>query len=436
MFNLDTYYQQAWSGETVDNDEVLKFIKSFKSVILWGASYLGKAIGTKLLQEGIEIERYWDLRAEELKEVNGVKVTQPFSGKEEGTLVIFCIGNNVILKRLIVICEDKGYINIIRGDYLYMGLLCPFTNHTGINAKRCSTTMECRQVYCKRLANIIKTNVPEANPEEAIHLTSVTLVINQRCSLKCKYCTSYMNEYDVKERIDFPLSRICEDIDVFFNTVDTVGTITVMGGEPFMHPHIGKIIKHLCSKKNFGLISIATSGTYPITPEQLISLKDKRVNISFSNYTETIKEKQSEMYYNNIELVKNSGVCYTVGLFSPEWIVPSKLYKVNRTEEEMIAQRKKCIQWHQIKNGKIHPCDFATALYSLKIADYSTDYVDLTEDLPKDQMKKKIKEYIERPYYQSCGHHALNKKMTAKAAEQGYMDFKYPEIGDEEMAGE
>ena len=66
-----------------------------------------------------------------------------------------------------------------------------------------------------------------------------------------------------------------------------------------MHPDISQIISHLCTKKNFGLISIATSGTYPIKPEQLEGLHDKRVNVSFSNYTLSINEKQQEMFYKN-----------------------------------------------------------------------------------------------------------------------------------------
>lgn len=422
MFNLEEYYQKAFSGEKVDNTEFLEYIKSFKYVILWGASFQGQAIGKKLLQEGVNIECYWDIRHEEFKEnVNGLRVLPPETSEDpENTLVITCIGNRVIVNRLMNLLKSKGFPNIIPGDYLYMGMLCPFTKETGINAKRCSATMECRQVYCHRLGNIIKS---ECKCDDPIHLTSITLVINQMCSLKCKYCTSYMNEYPLDKRKNFPLERICKDIDVFFDAVDTVGTITVMGGEPFMHPDLSKIIEHLCTKKNFGLISIATSGTYPIKPEQLEGLHDKRVNVSFSNYTNSISEKQREMFYKNIEVIKESGVCHTVGLFSPEWIKPTTLYKLDMSNEEKMQMKSKCEHWHQVKNGKVHPCDYANAIYSLGIADYKTDYVDLTEDVSSEEMKEKLREYINRPYYETCGHHARSKGMTAMAAEQGYFDF-------------
>lgn len=425
MFKLEEYYEQAFSGEKVDNTEFLNYIKGFKHVILWGASFQGKAIGRKLLDEGVNIDYYWDIRHQEIKELNGLKVVEPRTVEDiENTLVIVCIGNRVIVKRMMNNLKADGYANVIPGDYLYMGLLCPFCKETGINAKVCSGTMECRQIYCHRLGNIIKYNNESENP---IHLTSVTLIVNQKCSLRCKFCTSYMNEYPMGERKNFPVERICEDIDVFFDMVDTVGTITVMGGEPFMHPDISKIISHLCTKKNFGLISIATSGTYPIKPEQLEGLHDKRVNVSFSNYTLSINEKQKELFYKNIEVVKESGVCYTVGLFSPEWIKPSTLYKLDISEEQKIARKSNCEHWHQIKNGKVHPCDFANSVYSLGIADYPTDYFDLTQEMSLEDRKNKFREYIDRPCYETCGHHAKGKQMTAMAAEQGYYDFKVEE---------
>lgn len=258
-----------------------------------------------------------------------------------------------------------------------MGILCPFTKETGINAHRCSATMECRQVYCHRLGNIVKSKVK--NVENPLHLTSVTLMINQRCSLKCKFCTLYMNEYPKEKRKDVPFEQISKDIDKFFAAMDSVGTVTIMGGEPFMHPDLSKIVNKLLEKNNFGIVSIATSGTYPIKDEQLIGLTDKRVNISFSNYEQSINENQKKMMYKNIEKVKNAGISYTVGVTLAEWAILSTLYNLGISEEDMIAKKQACVQpprCMQIKNGKLHPCDFGTAIYSLGIDDYEIDYID------------------------------------------------------------
>ncbi len=432
MFSIEQYYEQAHSGERVDNTEVLNYIKSFPHVVLWGGSYLGEAVGKYLLEQGVSIDTYWDMRANTLKEVNGIPCIQPFQGKnKENILVIVCIANNVIIRELLSKLQENGFHNILRGDYLYMGAICPFDKTTGIDASICQGTMCCRAVYCQRVGSIMRAR--KHTEENPLHLTSITFIINQRCSLKCKCCTSYMNEYALEERVDIPLERICEDIDRFFDAVDSVGTVTVMGGEPFMHPDLAKIIQKMLTKDNFGLISIATSGTWPIKEEQLEGLVDKRVNISFSNYEQSITKKQSELMYRNIELVKNMGVSYTVGKYLPEWVVPSTLYDKGDTELQMMDKKKICVlppRAMQVKNGKLHPCDFGTAVYSLGLGQYESDYVDLAGAASGKTLKKQIQDYMDQPYYRVCGHCTQNEGLTSKAAEQGYMDFKRPLISD------
>ena len=72
MMDLKQYYENASSGEAVDNSEILDYIKSFERVVLWGGSYLGQTIGEALIKKGVVLETYWDMRADELKCINGV----------------------------------------------------------------------------------------------------------------------------------------------------------------------------------------------------------------------------------------------------------------------------------------------------------------------------------------------------------------------------
>ncbi|MBU5488416.1 radical SAM protein [Clostridium sp. MSJ-8] len=427
MFNREEFYKMAHSGRKLEKNEiaeVIEYINTFSHVVIWGASFLGKAVGKKLIDLGVNIENYWDLRCNEISKVNGIDTIMPFTTDDlENTLVIFCIGNNVIRGQLLFELDSKGYKYVLRGDYLYEGIVCEFDNKTGIDSKVCQGSMCCRAMFCERLDNIVKNNNLKENHFSIFH---VTLTINQRCSLKCKCCTSYMNEYPVKDRINIPLSRIEKDIDEFFDAIDSVGSVTVMGGEPFMHPDLALIVKKLLSKKNIGLICIATSGTFPIKNEQLEYLNDKRVNVSFSNYEPSISEKLRGIMHQSIEKVKDSGIAYTVGVPMPEWIVPSTLYNKNMTKEQLINKKQNCThnpRCMMIKNGKLHPCDFAAAVYNLGIADYKEDYIEFDQYKDSKELKNKIIEFIDKPYYEVCGHCQAQGK-TAKAAEQGYIDFK------------
>ena len=433
MFNMNEYYEQAHSGKIVDNTEILNYIKGFNKVILWGGSFLGTAVGKYLLENDVTITAYWDMRKDELKEVNNIEVLLPFSEEDkDNTLIIFCIGNNVIKGGLLNELDQIGYKNVIRGDYLYMGTVCPFDISTGIESKICQGSMCCRSIFCQRLHSIVKHRNQKS--EDPLHVFSITLIINQKCSLRCKCCTSYMNEYPKEARVNFPVERIYEDIDKFFAAMDSVSTVTIMGGEPFMHPDLSGIVKKLLEKDNFGLVSIATSGTYPIKPEQLEGLQDKRVNVSFSNYEQSITENQRNLMYKNVEMVKNAGISYTLGVVMPEWSIPSTLFDLGESIETMTAKKGACVfplRCMQVKNGKLHPCDFGTALYSLKIADYPMDYVDIENTESISELREKIRTYIDQPYYKTCGHCAGMQGLTSKAAEQGYMDFKKPLVLEE-----
>ena len=127
MFDINQYYKHAHSGECVENTALLNYIKSFPQIVLWGGSFLGDAVGKYLLENGVNILNYWDLRADSIQSVNGIQCVQPFTTDQKNeTLVIFCIGNNVIRGLLLEELSEKGYKNVIRGDYLYMGAICPF----------------------------------------------------------------------------------------------------------------------------------------------------------------------------------------------------------------------------------------------------------------------------------------------------------------------
>ena len=87
-FNLEEYYKKAWSGEVCGDTSIIEYIKSYKHVILWGASYQGSAVGKRLLELGVHIENYWDIRWKEIKSVNQIAVIPPFEINDKDNCLI------------------------------------------------------------------------------------------------------------------------------------------------------------------------------------------------------------------------------------------------------------------------------------------------------------------------------------------------------------
>lgn len=429
MFEVESYYQAAKSGDVVDSRPLIEYIKSFPNVVLWGASYLGNAIGAYLIGQGVPISTYWDLRSEQIDRVHNIPVVQPFKGgfNKEDTLVLLCISNNILKPVLTDTLRKEGYTYLL-GDYVFMGTVCPANKQKGINPDVCMRSMCCRFIFCDRLCNIVNhANLPKATAQHEIplFLFSVTVVINSICSLSCKYCTSYMHTYPVKNRKNFPLSRIVEDIDRFFAAVDGVGTVTVMGGEPFLHPDLSDIVQAILNKSNVGVISISTSGTCRIQQKQLRGLNSKRVNISFSNYLASLNAKQQKIFHDNVELVRNENIPHTVGVDMPQWIVPSTLYDRHLAMNALHKKKEDCVmppRCVQLKNGKLHPCDFGSSVFNLEIADYPSDYVDVAATASIPDLRKRILAFMNAPYYKCCGHCEFSGTLTSQAGEQGVHD--------------
>lgn len=425
MLNLKKFYQQCESGEKVNSKPIIEYIKSFDSVIIWGAAGLGQAIGKLLEHQNVKNIIYWDQRYQEIGPIAGRKIEAPFKKEYDKTttLVMYSIPNHVIMTALMAKLQENGYKNIIRGDIFYSGVLCPYCNGDIPSAERCWMRGECRSVICQRLQNITKYRNMEQSTER-IDLTYNCFIINSLCNLDCMHCVQFINNYPNKKRINIPTEAICRDIDLWLELINSVGTISVMGGETFMHPDIAQIANKFAEHSNFGFISFPTNGLYPIRPEQLEGIKDPRIVIAFGAYQHVANQQQLETYEKNVELVKSYGIAYTESRHLPSWIISSGLYKESEDIQYMTNKKQNCLMPPrnlQIRDGKVHTCDRGVALYAMGIADYPEDYFDLTKSCALEEKRKLFKEFIDRSFYYTCGHCGTGYG-TAPSALQGKLD--------------
>ena len=395
--------------------ELIKFIVGWPKVVIYGAGALGQAVRSKLFDLGILCAGYWDLRHADM----GKGVVKPYGlGNPDDTLVIVCIGNTIYQPEIAKELETHGY-SYIFGDLVYQDLVCPMNEETGINAEACLRG-PCRAIYCRKLSDIVKDqNSTKATVPLFLH--SVTVVVNQVCSLSCKYCTSYMNQYPAHDRINFPKEQVISNIKRFFGAVDGVGTITVMGGEPFLHPDLSDIVQAILDCGNFGVISISTSGTCKIKRNQLASLRDKRVNVSFSNYLDQLTEKQQAFFHSNVGLLKSMDIPHTIGAPGPMWVVPSTLDVGDSSIDTLQKRKLDCdpVRCPQIKNGVLYPCDLIQSVHGLELGDYPDSFVSLDGT----GLRHDIERFMAQTFYRACERCKGNQGTTSAAGEQGYINL-------------
>lgn len=422
MFDIEKFYKAAHEAATVDVKELVKYIKSFESLVLWGAGNLGEEIGNKLLELGVSISYYWDLRAKDIVSLNGINIIEPFSNEfnKEKTLIISCITNPYyqpfIKQRLL---DEK--VKYMYGYEIYQALVCSITINN-IDVKSCYNKIFCNTSNCVKLNNLA------AKANKGIFLSAVFFTVNQKCSLSCKNCSAYMGQYTEEKRINFPVERILNDIDRICASVDFMTRVLPYGGEPFLHPDLDKIINKLATKKNIGMIDITSNGVFKISKKIIDSLHYDNLQVGFSNYSESLTTKQQEIVNRNYEILKSEGVNVKMNSITPVWTVPTTLEDKFFSVDEMINKKLSCLKqfnnfiWATVKNGKYYSCGLCDSIYNLGIADYPTDYVDIDKCKTDEELTMKIRENLDRQYYGACMH-CGSTSQSLKAGVQGYEDF-------------
>jgi hypothetical protein len=434
MFDLRKFYEDAHEGRSLDVAGLVEYLGRFRSVYLWGAGNLGSAIGMKLLELGVKATSYWDARHADLGTLHGLDVCEPFqSASPMGeTAVIFCITSSFVREHCMRELARHGFDNMVRGDFLYEGLVCGFDDVRQFKACRDATACDVytclkNETFHKRYLNL--QSVPAA---ERLYFKNVTFVINQRCTLKCKHCYSYTNAYSKEARVNFETARILADIDVVFDSVDGVKIVPLIGGETFLHPDLGIVVAKFLEKKNFGVLNVTTNGIVNIHERQLEGLQDDRVQVVFSNYKTSLTSRECDVFDRNLEVVRASGAHVKVLNETPLWNVPTTLWDRRYPLEIMREKREACLNplnCKYVKNGKFFPCTVADSIHNIGIADYPEDYVSLEGGSSRDEIRARILSLLARDYFDSCRHCdgvCGTTGVTAGAGEQGYYEVRGP----------
>jgi len=136
----------------------------------------------------------------------------------------------------------------------------------------------------------------------------VYLHVTDRCNLKCSYC---FNEYHRKNFFDLSFN----EWKIIINKIkDSIGTLVITGGEPFLYKDLNRLIKYILKTCKNIRIECFTNGNINFTKNnkenfETISLIDK-LNISCDNVTNDDHERlgfSMLIFENNIKWILENG---------------------------------------------------------------------------------------------------------------------------------
>ena len=165
----------------------------------------------------------------------------------------------------------------------------------------------------KKLSQYLRLALECVLPWRTIY-PEIVMVTTTGCTLKCKNCNNLMPYYHSPYSID--PGELIRDFDRLMAGMDSCVRFSLIGGEPFIYPHLKELLQHAIESKKTMYVGLVTNATIIPNEEMLEILKNPKVVVSISNYGLAL-QKVDEL----IEVFKKNGIRY-IPDNSASWVKP------------------------------------------------------------------------------------------------------------------
>jgi len=198
----------------------------------------------------------------------------------------------------------------------------------------------------------------------------VDLPITLRCTLNCKHCMQYVPLHKRVE--DILLKDIVKWWDNLLKLYPKIMEVSIIGGEPFLHPHLGDVIEHIATSTNVSVV-ITTNGTVQLNDDIISKLKKYEVFVSISDYSQTLPYLKSKVDHFQEKLLQHK---ISAERKTHLWI------DQGRFDSEINATGR-CARSHfQLFNNELWFCTLQCAAYKVQLCEavHQVDYINLINE--------------------------------------------------------
>jgi len=238
--------------------------------------------------------------------------------------------------------------------------------------------------------------------EDYFYINNLDLIITTKCSLRCRDCCNLMQYYE--HPVNYEVDEIIGELRKLLTYVSEINEIRMIGGEPFMHPHIADIVDALVAEEKIKKISIMSNGTIMPNERQWESLANEKVILIYTNYGENISRKLKQI----MEIVEARNInCYCRD--TDEWTDCCKIADYGRTHEELVNVLEECCAKHlyTMLGSRVYRCPFIANAYNLQAIDVEDDeYFDVNDYLDDvAEGRKEIQRILyAKDYFNACNY--------------------------------
>lgn len=242
-------------------------------VVVFGTGNFGKIVVRCVLEAGISISRICDVNPlNHGKYFCGFSVVGPDDlGPDDHIFLATNISNRKFLRKL---CMDQGVSSIENVDAIL--------RKSSWKQFYSELDLEWSMDRAQEVVDLYLYDIDSESDISSLRVKSLDVVLTERCSLKCVDCSNLMQYY--QQPVGAEVELLTQSLNNFFDSVDYVSELRLIGGEPLVSRNIAKVLDVIYSHKNFDKIVVYTNGTIVPKDELLERFQDPRVWVKISDY--------------------------------------------------------------------------------------------------------------------------------------------------------
>ena len=226
----------------------------------------------------------------------------------------------------------------------------------------------------------------------ALVMPYMTMLVTSKCSLRCRDCNNLIPLCNGGRTLG--VNQILSDLRAIGEAVECCICVNITGGEPFLHPDLGAILREVTSYDRFLFVEVITNGTILPKAEWVEYLKHPKVIVKVSEYPGYTKTNAVEEFF------KRHDIRFQIRP-DLQWVTSGGIKRRNKQYEEIVNEYLRCWSGKYCKSiweGRLYACARAAFLHDIKASDHVSDYVELHSE----RLKEDLMNHMLSPYADAC----------------------------------
>ncbi len=256
-------------------------LRGTEGVVVFGTGNFGKIIVRAISDRGLTIKKIIDINTSNHETIFcGYPVVGPDELTENDVVFLATnISNRKFLRKL---CKDKKVLSIYDVDKILRESRWP--------SYYSELDLEWSLDRAQEVIDLYLFDIDSESEPLFLKVKSLDVVLTERCSLKCVDCSNLMQYY--QKPIGAEVEILVESLKNFFETVDFVSELRLIGGEPLVSKNVERVLDTIYSYSNFDKIVLYTNGTVVPKESILKKFQDPRVWVKISDYGPVSRKAQ------------------------------------------------------------------------------------------------------------------------------------------------